>query len=86
MSLTITKLANGKVRIDEAGGLQRNYRANYTVIESTRADYVAIYSPEGRKVEEFIFSDVTQLVDAEGGTVDNPDLSTLLDELSTNYF
>ncbi|BAQ92502.1 hypothetical protein [uncultured Mediterranean phage uvMED] len=86
MSLTITKLSNGKVRFDEVGGLQRNYDANYDVAESTRADYIVILAPEGNRLEEFKFSDVAQLVDAEGGTVDNPDLATLLEELSTNYF
>jgi len=85
--MIIEKLSTGKVRFYGAGVKQRNLNPSYDVIESVRSDYVIIREDKNTIIEEFKFSDVDQLIRDGGSTViNNPDLPTLLEELSTNFF
>lgn len=85
--MIIEKLSTGKIRFYGTGVKQRNLNPSYDVIESVRPDYVIIREDKNTIIEEFKFSDVDQLIRDGGSTViNNPDLPTLLEELSTNFF
>ncbi len=85
--MIIEKLSTGKVRFHGAGVRQRNLNPSYDVIEHTEPDFVIIREDTNTVIEKFKYTEVDQLVRDNGGTViNNPDLPTLLDELSTNFF
>jgi len=85
--MIIEKLSTGKVRIYGSGVKQRNLSPAYDVIEDLEDDFVIIREGTNTTIERFKYTDVDQLIRDNGGTViNNPDLPTLLEELSTNFF
>jgi hypothetical protein len=85
--MIIEKLSTGKVRFYGAGVKQRNLSPEYDVIEDRVPDYVIIREDTNTVLERFKYTDVDQLIRDDGSTViNNPNLATLLDELSRNFF
>jgi len=85
--MIIEKLSTGKVRFYGAGVKQRNLTPTYDVVEDLVPDYVIIREDTNTIIERFRYTDVDQLIRDDGATViNNPDLATLLDELSRNFF
>jgi len=85
--MIIEKLSTGKVRLYGSGVKQRNLSPAYDVIEDLENDFVIIREDTNTTIERFKYTDVDQLIRDNGGTViNNPDLPTLLEELSTNFF
>ena len=85
--MIIEKLSTGKVRLYGTGVKQRNLTPTYDVVEDRVPDYVIIREDTNTIIERFKYTDVEQLIRDDGSTViNNPDLPTLLDELSRNFF
>lgn len=85
--MIIEKLSTGKVRFYGTGVRQRNLTPTYDVVEDRVPDYVIIREDTNTIIERFLYTDVEQLIRDDGSTViNNPDLPTLLDELSRNFF
>jgi hypothetical protein len=85
--MIIEKLTTGKVRLSGTGVKQRNLDPRYDVIEDVQPNYVIIRRNTNIIVERFLYTDIEKLIRDDGATeILNPDLPTLLQELSTNFF